>query len=389
MNVDVIILAAGSSFRMDGIDKILTKLPNGLEVIINSICKFDNIKFVNSITVVTREGIIEKIKKIVSSHNFNNDVYVIKGGKTRTQSLFLGYSFIKNKFGFNKGSYVLIHDGARPLIDEKSILNCLKDVLNFEAVAVGLKINDTVKRLNDKKLVVETIDRNNLFYIQTPQVFKMDILDKAIDNAKSKNLDFTDDCQLIEAIGKEVYISEGNISNIKITTQQDLQLINRGGQLNVKIGHGYDAHRLVEKRDFILFGVKINYCKGFLGHSDGDVGIHAIIDSLLGAIGKGDIGKHFPDNDEKYKDIDSKILLQKVVTIVNNNGYNIGNIDCTVILQEPKIGTYIPKMKEVISQILGIECDKINIKATTEENMGFTGKGLGAVCHAVALLVKG
>lgn len=158
--------------------------------------------------------------------------------------------------------------------------------------------------------------------------------------------------------------------------------------MNIKIGHGYDVHRLVEKRDFILFGVKVDYEKGFLGHSDGDVGIHAIIDSLLGAIGKGDIGNYFPDSNDKYKDIDSRILLQKVIDIVKKNSYNISNIDCTVILQAPKICAYIPKMKEVISQILNIECDQINIKATTEENMGFTGKGLGAACYAVTLLMK-
>lgn len=229
MNVNVIILAAGSSFRMNGLDKILEKLLNGLEVIINTIYKFDNIELVNSITVVTRSDIIEKVKELISKHHFNNDVCVINGGKTRTQSLFNGYNFIKDKFGLNKSSYILIHDGARPLIDKKSILNCLEDALNFGAAAIGLKINDTVKKLNEKRFVVETVDRSNLFYIQTPQVFKMDILDKAIDNAKNKNLDFTDDCQLLEAIGEKVYISEGNIANIKITTQQDLQLINGGG----------------------------------------------------------------------------------------------------------------------------------------------------------------
>ena len=156
--------------------------------------------------------------------------------------------------------------------------------------------------------------------------------------------------------------------------------------MNFRIGHGYDVHRLVKDRDFVLCGVKIEYDKGLLGHSDADVGLHAIIDSLLGAACLGDIGVHFPDQDNKYKNIDSKILLKKVFDIIKNKNFEIQNIDVTIILERPKINKYISEMKRIISEILEIKQDQINIKATTEEGLNFTGKGLGVATHAVCLI---
>lgn len=155
-----------------------------------------------------------------------------------------------------------------------------------------------------------------------------------------------------------------------------------------RIGHGYDVHKLVEGRDFKLCGVKIDYDKGLLGHSDADVGLHAIIDGLLGAAALGDIGQIFPDNDNTYKDIDSKILLKQVYQLIKNKNFNIENIDCTIILERPKINCYIQKMKEEIIPILEINMDQINIKATTEEGLNFTGEGLGIAAHAIVLLSK-
>lgn len=156
--------------------------------------------------------------------------------------------------------------------------------------------------------------------------------------------------------------------------------------MNFRVGHGYDVHRLVENRDFILCGVKIDHDKGLLGHSDADVGIHAIIDSLLGAACLGDIGEHFPDKDNKYKNIDSKVLLKKVFDMIKNKNFAIQNIDVTIVLEKPKINKYISDMKKIISEILEISFEKINIKATTEEGLNFTGKGLGVATYAISLL---
>ena len=154
----------------------------------------------------------------------------------------------------------------------------------------------------------------------------------------------------------------------------------------MRIGHGYDVHRLVEDRDLILGGVKIGYEKGLLGHSDADVLLHAVSDALLGAAGLGDIGRHFPDTDPQYKGADSRVLLRHVVKLVRENGYAISNVDVTMIAQKPKLKDHIPQMVKNIAADLQIPESRVNVKATTEEKLGFTGEGLGMSCHAVCLL---
>ena len=154
----------------------------------------------------------------------------------------------------------------------------------------------------------------------------------------------------------------------------------------MRIGHGYDVHRLVECRDLILGGVTIPYEKGLLGHSDADVLLHAVMDALLGAAGLGDIGKLFPDTDMQYKGISSMVLLKTVGERIRENGYQVGNIDVTMIAQRPKLKDYIPQMRENIAGVLGVDTSRINVKATTEEHLGFTGDGSGMACHAVCLI---
>ena len=154
----------------------------------------------------------------------------------------------------------------------------------------------------------------------------------------------------------------------------------------MRIGHGYDVHRLVECRDLILGGVTVPYEKGLLGHSDADVLLHAVMDALLGAAGLGDIGKHFPDTDMRYKGISSMVLLKPVGEMLRENGYQVENIDVTMIAQKPKLKDYIPQMRENIARVLDTDVSRINVKATTEEHLGFTGDGSGMACHAVCLL---
>ena len=157
--------------------------------------------------------------------------------------------------------------------------------------------------------------------------------------------------------------------------------------MKIRIGHGYDVHKLVENRKLILGGVEIPYKYGLLGHSDADVLVHSIMDAILGAMGKGDIGKLFPDTDDKYKDIDSLILLERVINIMENEKYSIGNIDCTIIAQKPKLSTFVTQMSQNIARVCKINAENINIKATTEEGLGFTGSGEGIAVHSVCLLV--
>ena len=154
----------------------------------------------------------------------------------------------------------------------------------------------------------------------------------------------------------------------------------------MRIGHGYDVHKLVEGRDLILGGVKIDYEKGLLGHSDADVLLHAVSDALLGAAGLGDIGRHFPDTAPKYKGADSLELLREVYRKISEKGYRVGNIDVTMIAQKPKLKDFIPRMQENIAAAVGVTADRVNVKATTEEKLGFTGSGEGMSCHAVCIL---
>ena len=156
----------------------------------------------------------------------------------------------------------------------------------------------------------------------------------------------------------------------------------------MRIGHGYDVHRLVEGRKLIIGGVEIPYEKGLLGHSDADVLTHAVMDAMLGAAALGDIGKHFPDSDERYKGADSIALMEHVTNLLKGRGYKVGNIDCTIIAQRPKLAPYIPLMKKRLAEAAGVDEDCVNVKATTEEGLGFSGEGLGIASHAVALIEK-
>ncbi len=157
---------------------------------------------------------------------------------------------------------------------------------------------------------------------------------------------------------------------------------------DIRIGHGYDVHRLTENRDLIIGGVKIPYEKGLLGHSDADVLVHAVLDAVLGALGEGDIGKHFPDTDDAFKGINSMLLAENVASLLAGKGYAVGNIDATVVAQRPKLSPYIDEMRKNIASVFGITPDRVNIKATTEEKLGFTGSGEGISAHAVCLIVR-
>lgn len=159
--------------------------------------------------------------------------------------------------------------------------------------------------------------------------------------------------------------------------------------MDIRIGHGYDVHRFAENRKLFIGGVEVPHDRGLLGHSDADVLLHAVCDALLGATALGDIGRHFPDNDNSFKDIDSKILLKKTVELIAEKGYTVGNIDATVVAQKPKLATYIPKMTDTIAGICKVSADKVNVKATTEEKLGFTGREEGVCAHAVCLILKG
>ena len=211
----------------------------------------------------------------------------------------------------------------------------------------------------------------------------------AVRKAQSAGRTYTDDCQLIEAAGGRVRFSPGDYRNIKLTTPED-RLAARAylgkGERSMRVGYGYDVHKLVEGRKLILGGVEVPYERGLLGHSDADVLAHAISDALLGAAALGDIGKLFPDNDPAYEGADSLVLLEQVCALLREKGYSIGSIDATVIAQRPKLAPFILSMRENLAKACGVEVSRVSVKATTAEGLGFTGTGQGMAASAVCLL---
>ena len=381
--VTAIILAAGSGSRM-GLNTTKQRLMLcGESILRRTVRAFNDSPDIDAIVVVGRadekawitDEVATELKKIHS---------VISGGKTRAESAKAGFKAIPNQTDF-----VAIHDGARCLITDESIHNVVTAAYEYGAATAGTAVTDTTKTI-ENNLIVGTLKRESLFAAHTPQVFSVDIYKKALDTDLAL---VTDDNMLVENVGGKIRCVDTGRQNIKITTTEDLEyaeyiIKRRGDMQEMRIGHGYDVHRFDVGRKLVIGGVNIPHDKGLVGHSDADVLIHAIMDALLGACGLGDIGRHFPDSSSEYKDISSLVLLERINEIIISHRYTIVNIDATVVLQKPKIAPYIEQMIHNISSILGIEQGRINIKATTEEQLGFTGSGEGASAHAVALVKK-
>ena len=289
-----------------------------------------------------------------------------------------------------------IHDGARPLVTAEVIARTLESAKKYGSGVAAVPLKDTVKRVNEGGVVVDTPPRDALRAVQTPQTFEAELIRRA-HAAYALGERATDDAALAERMGVKVRLTEGDVENIKLTTPEDMLLarqviLRREGQKEekpmVRIGHGYDVHRLTEDRKLILCGVEIPYTLGLLGHSDADVALHALMDALLGAAALGDIGRHFPDTDPAYKGADSGKLLDHVVALLEEKGYAVGNVDVTIICQRPKLKDYIEQMRQNVARHLKVDADCVNIKATTTEKLGFEGEGLGISSHAVACIEK-
>ncbi len=380
-----IILAAGDGERFGGdVRKQLVSV-NGKSILRRSVEAFYDCDLISAIVVVTKEEDIPEVKNDL--HFASDKIYaIVAGGIDRASSAEKGFMNAPAETDF-----VAIHDAARCLINSECISNVLKKAYETGAASAATHVTDTVKELNSGN-IVSTVPRENLALVQTPQAFSKELYELAI--GKKSNMIYTDDNMLLEALGLPVTPVYIDIPNIKITTKSDLEfaefLILRKERLSheYRIGRGYDVHRLTEGRKLILGGVEIPFEKGLLGHSDADVLIHAIIDSLLGAVGSGDIGRNFPDSAQEYCGISSLVLLDKVSDIVYGMDYEIINIDATVILQAPKLVKYVEAMKTNIANSLKISTSRLNIKATTEEGLGFTGRGEGIKAEAESLLRK-
>lgn len=388
LRCSAVVPAAGSSTRMEGQDKLLLPLEEQ-PVLLHTLRALELCPYLAEIIVVTREDLIVPIGQLCRDAGLSKVRKVIVGGATRTHSVLAGLGELPSG-----AELVAIHDGARPLVSQEVLETVIFRAAECGAAAPAVPVKDTIKQAKggDGKTVPEgcmvenTPDRSTLYAVQTPQCFDRAAYLAALDELDEASARLvTDDCSLFELTGRPVELVQGDYANIKITTREDLPRAENGGK-KMRIGHGYDVHRLVEGRKLILGGVEVPYEKGLLGHSDADVLAHAVMDAVLGAAALGDIGQHFPDTAEEYAGADSLMLARRVAEIMTGHGWRIENIDATILCQRPKLAPHIPAMRAKLAEAFGMPVDAVSVKATTEEHLGFTGEGLGIAAHAVALI---
>jgi 2-C-methyl-D-erythritol 4-phosphate cytidylyltransferase/2-C-methyl-D-erythritol 2,4-cyclodiphosphate synthase len=327
---------------------------------------------------------------------------VVAGGPRRQDSVANAFQAASGQCGL-----VVIHDAARPFVSRDLIARTISAAAEYGAAVAAMPARDTIKRVDRSAVherqdeagefsgwrdpvVAETLPRDTIFLAQTPQAFRPDVLRAALAIGGGA----TDEGTLAERAGHQVRLVEGEATNIKITTPDDLVIaeaiahagLERAGSSATRAGTGYDLHRLVPGRPFILGGVTIPSERGALGHSDADAVCHAVTDAILGAACRGDIGRHFPDDDPRWKGASSLDLLARATKMVIDAGYDIANVDVTVILEAPKIRRHIDDMRRAVSGAIGVDVSAVSIKAKTNEGLDAIGRGEAVAAHAIAML---
>jgi 2-C-methyl-D-erythritol 2,4-cyclodiphosphate synthase len=292
---------------------------------------------------------------------------------------------------------VVIHDAVRPLVGSALIARTIDAAAAYGAAIAALPASDTVKRADARRFVVDTLPRERIFLAQTPQAFRAEVLRASLASVDAA-LEATDEAALVERSGYPVQLVDGDPRNLKITTADDLAIAERfirgtadRSPIDVstmRIGNGYDLHRLVPGRPLVLGGVAIPFDKGLAGHSDADAVCHAVTDAILGAAGAGDIGRHFPDSDPAWKDADSIDLLTRAREVVTAAGYVVLNVDVVVIAERPKMAPHAEAMRGNVARAIGIAPDRVSIKGKTNEGVGSIGAGESIAVHAVALIAR-
>jgi 2-C-methyl-D-erythritol 2,4-cyclodiphosphate synthase/2-C-methyl-D-erythritol 4-phosphate cytidylyltransferase len=290
---------------------------------------------------------------------------------------------------------IVIHDAARPFVTAELIARTVDAAHAHGAAIAAMPVRDTVKQAGDpdrdgSRPIRATIPRHTVFLAQTPQAFRRDVLARAL--AEGTAIDATDEAMLVERLGLPVHLVEGDVRNVKITTPDDLAAA-RGAAPHqavpcglMRIGHGYDLHRLVAGRPLILAGVTMPFELGLDGHSDADIVCHAVTDAVLGAAGAGDIGRLFADTDPRWKGADSIALLAGAMARVREAGYRVSNVDVTVIAERPKLLPYLEAMRANLAAALGVDAGAVSVKGKTNEGVDSMGRGESMACHAVVLL---
>jgi 2-C-methyl-D-erythritol 4-phosphate cytidylyltransferase/2-C-methyl-D-erythritol 2,4-cyclodiphosphate synthase len=372
-SVAVIVVAAGSSSRMGGdVPKVYRAL-HGKMVIEHSLELFEKHPRISQILVVANPEHATFYAPLKE-----RGVRFCGGGQTRQGSVYCGLDALAD----NPPDWVLVHDAARPNVSAVVIDRVLAALKNSPAVVPAIAVKDTISDQN------QTLARDTLRAVQTPQGFHYPELLAAHLAAHAK--EYTDDAAVMEAVGLPVILVDGDEINAKLTTPEDWARI-QSRHPEHRVGQGYDVHALIDDaaRPLMICGVEVPSALALKGHSDADVGLHALTDALLGAIGQGDIGEHFPPSDDRWKDADSSAFIGEAMRLVRARAGRIVNADITIIAETPKLMAHKATMRAKVAALLGVSEERINIKATTTEGLGFVGRAEGIAAQAVVSIKIG
>lgn len=378
--------------RCRGSDKILLPL-GGQPVFARTVSAFHASGCVDEWVIVYRDAAQEQALRSCLVGDFPIErTRWTTGGSSRAESVRNGLAQLSTDI-----TRVLIHDGARPLIRLETIAALCRALESAPAVITAHRSVDTIKRVPDPDTItqcpqeLETLPRETLWAMETPQGFERELICRAYRDAAG---DLSDDAAAVEALGQPVQLLENPYPNPKLTTPEDLHLMESlldtrtALSPDIRIGFGYDIHRFAEGRRLVLGGVEIPSPKGLDGHSDADVLVHALADAVLGACGLSDIGTWFPNDDPSIAGIDSIEILAKAIDEAQKQGFGVGNVDAALIAESPKISPHLEAMKQRLAPILGVELNAVGIKATTHERIGALGRGEGIAAQAVVLLTR-
>lgn len=376
----VIIVAGGRGQRLGGaVPKQFLDL-GGRSILQRSVAAFDRFPGTAHVVVVLPPELVVEGPTLVGA--VSHGVRFAAGGDRRQDSVQAGLRAMPAD-----ATVILIHDAARPFVDEALIERVAAAAVRTGAAVPAMQARDTVKRAGaGGGLVAGTIAREEIWMAQTPQGFRRDVLEQAIAHA-GPDTDATDEALIVERAGKAVEIVAGDPRNFKITTADDLTIARMTYTHPPRVGTGYDLHRLVPDRPLVLAGVVLPFERGPLGHSDGDVVCHSLADAMFGAAGLGDIGQHFPNTDPRWKDVAGLDLLTRAVEILRERGWRVASADVTVVLERPKLVPHLVSIREHVAAVLGIEPDRVSVKGKTNEGVDAVGRGEAIAAHAVAVIV--
>ena len=392
MKIAALIVAAGRGARAaasGGPPKQYAAL-GGSTVLAQTITAFANRSDIDVIQAVIHPGDSDLYNAAVARLSCPALAPPAAGGATRQESVRLGLAAL----GLHTPDIVLVHDAARPFVTSDVIDRVIDACRRHRGAIAAVPLADTLKRQDEQGLIGGTVDRRGLWRAQTPQGFEYATLASAHEKARlAARDDFTDDAALAEWAGIDVALVQGSERNVKLTTAEDLGMANRmmaaeaGAWPEVRTGQGFDVHRFAPGASVWLCGLEIPHSARLEGHSDADVALHALTDAILGAIGAGDIGLHFPPSDQRWKDAASHIFLAHAAKLMAERGGRLTNVDITILAEAPRISPHRAAMCERVAAILGIEAARVSVKATTTEGLGFTGRREGIAAMAVATVV--